>query len=171
MRCFIAVDLPEKVKEEFRKIKIDRTIAEISAPDDYHLTLKFLKNINKNKLERTKRNLDRIKFKPFTINLDAVGYFPDTDYIQVAWIGVTPKSRVIKLKENIDDALMDLFQRDKRFIPHVTLYRIKAMRDKKKFKDLLNINYEGHWKVSSFVLYESRIENGRHKHYALKEYS
>ncbi|MBI2105573.1 RNA 2',3'-cyclic phosphodiesterase [Candidatus Woesearchaeota archaeon] len=171
MRCFIAIDLPEKIKYKFREIKIDRDIAEVSVPDDYHLTLKFLGEINKNELERTKRNIREVRFRPLILNLENSGYFPNDNYIEVAWVGVTPKSRIIKLKEDIDDALMGLFQRDKRFTPHITLYRVKKMRDKNKFKDLLNRNYESHWKVNSFVLYESRMENGRHRYYPLEEYS
>lgn len=172
MRCFIAIELPEKIKENLRKINIDENVAKVVKPSDYHLTLKFLGDISESKLERVKKDLSKIRFKPFGLKLDKVGFFPKRgNFIRVMWIGIMPKRKVVKLKEDIDDALLTLFDREKEFKPHITLGRVKTVKDRNKFMEFSNLQINEGFKVNSFKLIKSELTENGAKYEPLEEYS
>lgn len=170
MRVFIAIELPEEIKEKLRRIKIKEEIAKIVYPSDYHLTLKFLGEIDKKKLEIVKRNLSRIRFKGVKLKLEKIGYFPNPNYINVVWVGVTPKRKIIELKEKIDDALMELFPREKRFEPHITLGRVKFVKDKIRFKQDFEREFEESFDADCFKLIKSELTEKGSKYEVLEEY-
>ncbi len=172
MRCFIAIELPEDIKRKLRDIKFDETIARIVKPTDYHLTLKFLGEIGEAKLERVKKDLSKIRFKPFRLKLDKTGFFPkDKNFIRVVWISVTPKRKISKLKEDIDDALISLFDREKRFEPHITLGRVKTVKNRNKFSEFFSLKIEGDFSVNSFKLIKSELTDNGAIYELLEEYS
>ncbi|MEK6856458.1 MAG: RNA 2',3'-cyclic phosphodiesterase [Nanoarchaeota archaeon] len=171
MRYFIAVDLPEKIKETLKNIKFDNS-AILVLPSDYHLTLKFLGDVNESKLERVKRELHKIKFKPFKLRLSSIEFFPRKgNFIRVIWMGITPKRKVIKLKEDIDNILMSLFEREKIFEPHVTLGRVKTIKDRKKLLELRDLQIHGRFNVDNFKLIKSELAGDGAKYEILEEYS
>jgi|TARA_B100001971_G_C18223910_1_gene559030 2'-5' RNA ligase len=171
MRIFIAIDLPETIKEKLKKIKVDERIAEMNSPGDYHLTLKFLGEISKRQIEIVQNNLRKIKFKGFKLNLSRIGFFPNSNFINIVWAGVTPKRKITELKHRIDDGLMDLFQRDKRFDPHITLGRVKDIKDKIKFKESLDLEIEGTFKVNNFKLIKSKLGKNGAEYETLEEFA
>ena len=158
MRCFIAVDLPEDVKENLREIRFDEQAAEIVKVSDYHLSLKFLGEVSELKLERVKKELNRVRFKPFKLKLDKIGSFPrDKKFIRVIWIGVTPKRKIIDLMKDIDNLLVSLFQREKRFEPHITLGRVKAVRNMDRFRKIFDARIEKSFNVGCIKLIKSEL--------------
>ncbi|MBS3151436.1 RNA 2',3'-cyclic phosphodiesterase [Candidatus Woesearchaeota archaeon] len=172
MRCFIAIELPEKIKEDLRKINFHESIAKIIVPNDYHLTLKFLGDVSESKLERVKKDLSNVRFKPFKLKLDKIEFFPKIEnFIRVVWIGIMPKRKIIKLKENIDDALIALFEREKRFEPHITLGRIKAVKDKNKLMEISNLQIDEGFRVDCFKLIKSELTEKGARYETLGEYS
>ena len=171
MRCFIAVDLPKEIKEKLREIRFDSSIADVTNVSDYHLTLKFLGEINEMKLERVKKELNRVRFKPFKLKLDAMGSFPkDKKFIRVVWIGVTPKRKIIDLMKSVDDILVSLFQREKRFEPHITLGRIKTVKSMDKFRKIFDLRIEGGFDVDSIKLIKSELTENGVRYETLEEY-
>ena len=71
VRSFIAVDADERLLESFRRIQADleATGADLKtvAPENLHLTLKFLGEIPQPRVEAVIRELSKLKFKPFKI--------------------------------------------------------------------------------------------------------
>jgi 2'-5' RNA ligase len=143
MRLFIAIEIPEEIKEYIVKIQknIDATTNKIRfvAPNQIHLTLKFLGEIQPNNLEEIKNNLKKITLKPFSVVLDTIGVFPSESYIRVIWIGLKPEEPILGLQRNIDEELKKLFKKEKDFKPHLTLARVKYIEDKKSFIEKLKI--------------------------------
>ncbi len=170
MRCFIAIELPDKIKERLRNIKFDDRIAKVVVPSDYHLTLKFLGDVTESKLERVKKELSRIRFKPFKLKISKIGFFPNSQFARVIWMGIMPKRKIVKLKEDIDDALIALFDREKRFEPHITLGRIKAVKDKDKFMEISNLEIEEGFKADSFKLIKSMLTEEGARYEIIEEY-
>lgn len=172
MRCFIAVDLPEDIKEKIRDINFDDKVARVAKPSDYHLSLKFLGDISESMIERVKKDLSKIRFKPFRLKLDHIEFFPKgMNFIRVIWIGVTPKRKIIKLKEDIDGALVSLFEREKRFEPHITLGRVKTVKNKNKFIEFSNLKIDGDFRVDNFKLIKSVLTEKGAVYETLEEYS
>ena len=141
MRLFIAIEIPEDVKEHLVKIQenIDTAKNKIRLVNkgNMHLTLKFLGEAQPDKAEILNKNLKEIAFKPFSVNLDAIGIFPSEDYIRVVWVGLKPEDQVLELQKNIDENLKKLFRKEKGFKPHLTIARVKYIEDKKQFIDKL----------------------------------
>lgn len=143
MRTFIAIDLPEELKKklsEFQDELKKQDLVAASWTSDYHLTLKFLGEVNEKKLEEIKKNLENIckKTKSFKLELKGIGTFPSEKYIRVLWIGADIGDKQAKdLQKEIDSELVNLsFEKEKRYANHLTLARVKAVKDKNKLKEL-----------------------------------
>jgi len=137
MRLFIAIEIPEDIKDYIAKIQesIDNTTNKIRFvnKNQIHLTLKFLGEVQPNNLENVKTSLKKIIFNPFSAHLDKIGVFPNENYIRVVWIGLNPEEPILELQNNIDKNLMELFKKEKDFKPHLTLARVKYIENKENF--------------------------------------
>ena len=141
MRLFVAIEIPEEIKDYLcgirEEIADSRNKIRLVNKDNMHLTLKFLGEVQPNKLDDIKANLKKITFKPFSVVLDNIGVFPNEGYIRVVWVGLKPEEHVLELQKNIDENLKKLFKKEKDFKPHLTIARVKYIEDKKQFVDKL----------------------------------
>ena len=137
MRLFIAIELPEQVKEYLTNVQKQITgfKGKSVSKGQMHLTLKFLGEVPENKLELIKEKLKEVKVEKIDCFTTNIGFFPSENYIRVVWIGLEPKEEIIELQKEIDNELKELFSKDKRFHPHLTLARVKFVEDKEKFKE------------------------------------
>ncbi|MCP3682514.1 MAG: RNA 2',3'-cyclic phosphodiesterase [bacterium] len=122
MRTFIAIDLPQDVKDELKKAQ--ETLSDVRLVKNFHLTLKFLGEITPEKVECVKNVLTKIEFKSFKVSLSNIGVFPNMKKPRVIWVGLKPENELIQLQKQIDEALKDEFEKDS-FSPHLTLARVK----------------------------------------------
>ena len=135
MRLFIAVDLPDSVKERLGDI-----VAELSAcgadvrwvqADSMHLTLKFLGNVEPRELAAIDEVLSRVAgtAQPTRGRLRNLGSFPHLRRPRVLWIGVeTGDAALSALHAELDAGLAEIgFAKEKRgFHPHITLGRVRG---------------------------------------------
>ena len=165
MRLFIAIGISEDIKEYMIKVQkqIDDKNNKIrfANKNSVHLTLKFLGEVQPNKLEEIKNNLKKITMEPFSIVLDNIGVFPNESYIRVIWIGLKPEGPIIELQKDIDTNLELLFKKEKDFKPHLTLARVKYVEDKDDFiNKLKNIEIENQKiDVDNFKLIKSTLSS------------
>lgn len=161
MRAFIAFDIPKEIKDYFLHLQkqLDAESARVVFPSDFHLTLKFLGDIPETKIEKIKEFLSKIPFEAFTAKLDGTGTFPSEQRINVFWVGIKPADKINSVQKAVDNALKDIFPPDSRFHPHITLARVKFIKDKNKFKESLKkIKIEPkEFKISSFKLIKSTL--------------
>ncbi len=170
MRCFIAVpldnELRKNVKEIQKKFKILEGSLKFVKNENLHITVKFLGNVNKTQIERIKQNV-RVALKnrePFQIEICGTGVFPSMDYVRVIWLGVeNGREELIKIVKSVDEKLERLgFKREKDYVPHLTLARVKNVRvnEKEKLKKLIeelkNVRI-GCMNVSTLLLYRSEL--------------
>lgn len=134
VRCFVAVDIDreirttvgvflETLRREFRGIKWVK-------PDNLHLTLKFLGNVEPGAVEGVGAALDNAVNgrTPFTLNFSGAGLFPDRGSPRVLWIGVTAGAEeMTALGAAVEESLSPLgFPPESRpFTPHLTIGRVK----------------------------------------------
>ena len=141
MRAFLAIDLPEEVKDYLEEIKakIGNDYAKINwvEKNKIHITLKFLGEIDDEKLKKVK-DLLKIQLQPFTIKLTKLGVFPSSSYINIVWIGLKENPLLFELHKIIDMNLSKLFPMETDFIGHITLGRVKFVAHKKEFINKLN---------------------------------
>lgn len=135
MRTFIAIDVPEEISKYLKQLQ--KEINErASLPKTFHLTLKFLGEVRHIEAEKIKEELSKIKFKPFKLKLNKIGFFPDERNIRVVWVGFKDNRDLIDLQNQVNKATQD-YKEDHPFSPHLTLARIKFVRDRKAFLESL----------------------------------
>ena len=136
MRVFVAVEISNneilKNIQTFQKyVKIDAKETKI---DQIHFTLQFLGEIDQVKYEQVKNVIKKISFSSFDISLKGVGVFPNVKNPRIIWIGIDDNSeeKLISMANEIGMKLTTLgFKNDKKFKPHLTIFRAK-----KKINDI-----------------------------------
>ncbi len=165
MRAFIAVDLPENIRESLVQVEkqLDSDAAKIKwvEKDNLHLTVKFLGEISDEQAEKIKHALSKIKFEQQTVSISETGVFPSEDYIKVIWVGIRPNEQIIELHKNIESALTGLgIKKDTRkFEAHITLGRVRFVKDKPRLvKSIKSADVKtDEFTISSFKLKKSTL--------------
>ncbi len=163
VRVFVCVELSEKAREELRRVigeikKTDLIKGKYVEVENLHLTLKFLGEVDEKQIERITKALDSVKLKSFKVKLGRLGYF-SPKFIKVIWINLVGEG-LRGLQEEVERVLTGLFLKEKReWKSHVTLARVKSVRDKESFRDLIeNIDIsEIEFKVENFRLKKSEL--------------
>lgn len=170
MRVFISVELGKKVKDEIRKIQasLPEFQGKKTELENLHLTLKFLGEIDEKQVEQVKKALRKVKLKKFEAEVDKFGVFTPS-FIKIVWVSLC---RCDELQKQVDNVLADLFGKEKRFMSHVTIARVKNVRDKKKFlAELGKIKVEEiRFKVDKFFLMESVLHESGPEYKVIDEY-
>jgi 2'-5' RNA ligase len=161
MRLFIAIDIKELepfFKELQKQIPLD--LAKVKLTDSFHLTLKFLGEVSEQKIEYIKKALHNVAFKEFFLTFNHIGFFPDENYIRVVWVGVKEAKDVKDLQKDIDTSFVRIFTKEQDFHPHITLGRVKYVKDKSRFvSKIREIKVEEHTiLVKSFKLIKSTLK-------------
>lgn len=163
MRAFIAIELPDELKEELSKLKLPDANLTLVKKENMHLTLKFLGEIKDSKISEVIEKLNTIKFSPFELETSEIGFFPNENYIRVVWIGIKDDSKLIELQKQVDNTLYPLFPKEKNFSSHITIARVKFMQNKSQFvENISKINIPAHkFDIKGFKLKKSTLmQNG-----------
>ncbi|MBW3001704.1 RNA 2',3'-cyclic phosphodiesterase [Candidatus Woesearchaeota archaeon] len=160
MRLFIAFDVSEEAKNYLSDLQKQLPEdSKLNLVKQFHQTLKFLGDVDEDKIDKIKAALTNVSFTKFTAKTNGLGVFPDEKMIRVVWVGLVPKDAITGLQQEIETALLDMFPKDTRFHPHLTLARVKSVKDKKDFIEKLNklTIKEINFPVSSFKLIKSEL--------------
>lgn len=131
MRLFIGIPLAAEVVEELavltERLKSPADGLRWSAPAGWHITLQFLGKTNTEQYARLVPYLRQIRFSPFTIQLEAPGFF-DRAGVFFAGVGLSPE--LVGLQELVVAATRPcgFVADDRPYHPHITLARAKAGR-------------------------------------------
>ncbi|MDA0756471.1 MAG: RNA 2',3'-cyclic phosphodiesterase [Crenarchaeota archaeon] len=130
MRVFVAVEISNQ--EVLKNIHIFQKNIQIDAKptkiDQIHFTLEFLGEIDQVKCDQVKEVLKKISFSSFDVSLKGVGGFPNLKNPRVIWIGIDKNGaeKLISIANEIEMKLTTLgFENEKKFKPHLTIFRVK----------------------------------------------
>ncbi len=130
IRAFIAIEIAAATVDRIAAA-IDQLKPRIDgirwvAPTNFHLTLKFLGNIDESQIDPIGQALTDVlrPFQRFTINAKGLGVFPSVKRPRVLWVGLVG-SRLVSLRAKVESALTPLgFAREEKiFTPHLTIGR------------------------------------------------
>lgn len=164
-RIFLGIPVSEELRlkvSSFQK-ELSRLPAgfKMVEPENLHFTLKFFGEIDEGRIEKVKEILAKTDLgKKFPVRISGLGAFPNTDHINVFWLGLEDGRKLKLLQEKIDSALSGLFPKEKDFVSHLTITRVKFVKDKKLVKDFLEEHKKddfGEMMVDKIVLYRSEL--------------
>jgi len=129
MRTFVAIEVNNKdVLNSIHKIQAELNIkAKPVELHNMHFTVQFLGEVSEKMIGKISDALNSIEFSAFSISFTGIGVFPKPNSPRVIWIGTDDGvSELEKLAEIIRSKLSHLgFSPDKKFKPHVTIFRVK----------------------------------------------
>jgi len=169
MRCFIAIEVPACITDRLRdlsdRLRQARVRASWVAPENMHLTLRFLGDIADGDATRLGEVLDSRygNLTPFELTVSGTGAFPNARKPSVIWAGIEPAAGPLAhVQEIAEEAAqtIGLPREKRRFHPHLTLARIRNPEDGKKLLPLLAREraYEGGaFPVAGVSLFSSRL--------------
>ncbi len=147
MRAFIAVDLEDSIKDRLTTLvenlkPAGRNIKWV-ARENFHLTLKFLGEIEEAQAETVRQTLIKLssQYQPFSLKLKGTGSFPPgQNRMRVIWVGLEAAPELFRLQKELEDELERRgFPREERaFSPHLTLGRAKQPENQDRLKKLLD---------------------------------
>lgn len=143
MRVFIAVPFPDNLKEQF--IEMQREAASLGnikpvECENMHLTLKFLGEVDERKVAEISNVLQSINLQSFHLSIKGLGVFPNRNYVRVLWAGVDAgRKEFMELQASVDEKISKLgFPKEREYIPHLTIARIKHLQKKEEFLRLVD---------------------------------
>lgn len=166
IRCFVAVDMPESLREGIGRIEEELRLPGIRLvkPEQAHVTLKFLGDVGEDQIEDISSALRKVEVESFACRARGMGAFPGRT-IRVIWLGL--QGDFGELHQKVEDALNQLgFDREgRKFSPHVTLGRVSkpnaetTSRISSKIAQLAEIDL-GSFSIDSFLLKKSTLLRG-----------
>lgn len=165
-RLFVAVPVSEEVKHNVKQVVDDlvKTGADFKlvSLEKAHFTLKFLGDVEKEKIPEIKEKLQKIagKSKKLEITVKGVGVFPSLEKINVVWIGLEDSS-LLSLTKGVNKEL-DYINKNEHGeeVPHLTLARVKSGKNKEKVQELVKKYKDKEFSgmvVDKLILYESEL--------------
>ena len=175
MRLFLAVDLPLALLRqvvtgttELRKIVgCGRQLRWVAA-DNIHITLKFLGEVEKERVDQFSTCLAAISWTGFTLTLGRSGFFPLVNRPRVFWqgfsAGIEEMRELLILVESCAVGI-GVPKEQRSYTPHLTLARIKTRKNREKSdafsqlqKQVDNLLPVGSsFPVTVFSLYQSQL--------------
>lgn len=180
LRCFISLELPEELKKNIygyiEKLKSAGADVKWIPPENLHLTLKFLGDTTEERLKSINERLISIAkaHDRFYLQISGAGVFPNIKYPRVVWLGVHDSNEIAKLRRDIEESMAGLgFKRDdKQFTPHLTIGRVRSLRNKdaliKGLATLKEVDF-GKIKVNNITMMKSELKPGGAEHLKLSE--
>ena len=129
MRTFVAIEVNNKnVLNSIHQVQSELNIrAKPIELHNMHFTVQFLGEVSEEMIRKISDALNSIEFSIFSITFASIGAFPKPNSPRVIWVGVNDGvNELEKLAEMIRSKLSHLgFSPDKKFKPHVTIFRVK----------------------------------------------
>ena len=158
LRLFFGIPLDEEIKDKIynflKKQGLFGKNYKWVARENYHITLKFLGEVEEKYLDGLFKVGDKVssQFKEFSAETGEFSGFPNKKRARVFFLDLKEKNKFREVFIQLEKSLMELdFEKERReYHPHITLARIKKFETLPDLKPLvLNL------KIRGFTLYES----------------
>jgi len=129
LRLFVGIALPPELKLRLSLLCSGVPGARWVDPGNYHLTLRFIGEVDEGVASDIDEALAKIHARRFDLALANVGHFGD----RMLWAGVEKSPPLVHLRDKVESALVRLgLEPDaRRYAPHVTLARLRNVTEAK----------------------------------------
>lgn len=123
IRLFIGIAMPESVTDRLSQLASGLPGARWVAPENYHLTLRFVGAVDEGMAADIDAALDLVSAQPPVLTLSGLGCFGTGHKQRALWAGVEPSDALAHLQAKIESACVrsGLPAEERKFTPHVTL--------------------------------------------------
>ena len=175
IRLFAGLALPNGRRQQISLIQNGLKNARWVAPENLHVTLRFIGEVDENVVEEVSRALDDVRAEPFTLTIRGLGTFGRPPSSVWAGVGDTPNGALAHLQANVESILVraGLPPEGRKYTPHVTLARLRKSPGAQRLSDYM----ESHgalelpaFDVAGFTLFESRLSHKGAQYSAIAEY-
>ena len=137
IRTFVAVLIAPEIRQKIADVQgqVKKLAPDVKwvAPENFHVTLKFLGNVHEDAISDVCTAVDNAAqlFSPFDLSISGLGAFPSVSRARIVWVGTkNGRDQLIALATAVDKNLAQLgFEReDKDFKAHITIGRVKTSR-------------------------------------------
>jgi 2'-5' RNA ligase len=169
IRVFIAIEIDSGIKDRLSEYlnQLKKTGASVKwvAPENIHLTLKFIGYIEEETLPALNKIIsDAVScLGPFSISIGNIGAFPNFKKPRVVFVCVQDKvNNLLNIYERLDKDIekLGIKRESKKHVGHITLGRIKSQKNISKLTSVLNSGTKcsfGLEKVSYISLMQSKL--------------
>ncbi len=133
--------------------------------NNFHLTLKFLGETSPTQVQEVKEILKNLgaQNQSFSFHLNGLGYFKMKGQPRVLFVETSDFEPMKKVTDELEDRLSAIgFEKETRaFKPHLTLARMKFMKDKKRFYQFVDNRNSSLFQtihVAEIVYYQSILQ-------------
>jgi len=163
VRLFIAIDLPNEIREQFRDVqeglRSSRARLSLVDQDSMHITLKFIGEVSGSHLSQITDTLRTIEGPPFSLDVGLIGT-NNLKAPRVIWAETSDPGSCRVLAERVDASLVSLgFEPERRkFRPHITIARVRQFHPS-LFEALAEVSSScsGTIPVREFILKKSEL--------------
>ena len=126
VRLFFGLELPDELRLRIDALGRGLDRARLVAPEDLHITLRFIGEVDEPAMEEIAAEAAAIRFDPFPVTLAGAGHFERRGRVSALWIGVEPSPSLTALRDRVEAAALRAGQppEGRRFRPHVTVARL-----------------------------------------------
>jgi len=172
MRAFISIKFPPKILMHIKSIQehLPEFTGKKTELKNLHLTLKFLGEVSLEDVENIKLRLRKINFSKFETEIKECGFFDKQEEGGILWLGI---NNCENIQKEIDNSLEGLYEKEKRFMGHLTIARVKKIEDKKKFIEAMGKIKPSKLSfiIDKFYLIESNLKKEGPKYRVIEEYN
>jgi 2'-5' RNA ligase len=131
MRLFVAIDLPDGVRQSVTDICRGVPGVQWLPSDQLHLTLRFIGEADDTVAGAIRSGLAAITFPPIPLSLQGTGCFPSPRRPRVLWVGLSGGEPLTRLQQKIEAAVVaaGVPAEERPFSPHITLARLREHRE------------------------------------------
>ncbi|MEI2804960.1 RNA 2',3'-cyclic phosphodiesterase [Albidovulum sp.] len=175
MRVFVALPVPEAIRETLEDLQSDLTVGRPADPETFHITLAFLGEEPDERVEAAHEALTGLAAQPFTLRLDGLGSFGGRE-VQTLFAAVAPSEPLTALHRKVLGLLhgAGIMPDRRRFRPHVTLARFRPGEGSDPALARFLARHAGFgsapFPVTAVVLYRSHLTKGGAVHEPLADY-
>jgi 2'-5' RNA ligase len=162
-RLFTALEIPRNAAMSLSLLRGGLPGARWIDVENYHITLRFIGDVDGRTADEIVERLDRIDRPEFQLRLEGIGSF-GSKKPHAVWAGVSPSPEMYALQGEIERICqrIGLPPDPRKFTPHVTLARLKSSRldDVAHYLTGRGNFHTSTFTVSRFVLLSSRESVG-----------
>lgn len=160
LRLFVALALPEAVTDALERLSFDGMPgARWVEPDNMHITLHFIGEVDEHDAEEIHHELSRVRAPQFSLSLTGVDTFGQGRKTRALWVGVEKSEPLNLLRGRVEAAVVRAGRppEPRKFVPHVTLARFNSAPTDRILSFIQNNNLFrcGPIAFDSFTLFES----------------